>query len=118
MYVPGGTGLTVSMSTLTNIAVATYPRVYVRPMENHELELVTSTCTMSCNALLQDCTRHIYYNKHSKYDWSSILLAFTVMSPFSSTSERAHHAPRPKSSGILQGILVTYGVIWCDVPLG
>jgi hypothetical protein len=41
-----------------NIAVATYLRLYVRPMEKHELELVTSTCTMSCNVLLQDCTRH------------------------------------------------------------
>jgi hypothetical protein len=27
-------------------------------MEKHELELVTSTCTMSCNVLLHDCTRH------------------------------------------------------------
>jgi hypothetical protein len=42
-----------------NIAVATYPRLYVRPMEKHELELVTSTCTMSCNVLLSDCTRHM-----------------------------------------------------------
>jgi hypothetical protein len=42
-----------------NIVAATYPRVYVRPMEKHELELVTSTCTMSCNVLLHDCTRHI-----------------------------------------------------------
>jgi hypothetical protein len=57
MYVPGGTGRTVCFSTLMNIAVVTYPRVYVR-MEKHELELVTSTCTMSCNVLLQDCTRH------------------------------------------------------------
>jgi hypothetical protein len=40
------------------IAVATYPRLYVRPMEKHELELVTSTFTMSCNVLLHDCTRH------------------------------------------------------------
>jgi hypothetical protein len=29
-------------------------------MEKHELELVTSTCTISCNVLLQDCTRHSY----------------------------------------------------------
>jgi hypothetical protein len=41
-----------------NIAVATYPRLYVRPMEKHELAFVTSTCTMSGNVLLQDCTRH------------------------------------------------------------
>jgi hypothetical protein len=41
-----------------NIALATYPRVYVRPMEKQELELVTSTCTMSYNVLLHDCTRH------------------------------------------------------------
>jgi hypothetical protein len=41
-----------------NIAVATYPRLYVRPMEKHELAFVTSTCTMSCNVLLHDCTRH------------------------------------------------------------
>jgi hypothetical protein len=27
-------------------------------MEKHELDLVTSTYTMSCNVLLQDCTRH------------------------------------------------------------
>jgi hypothetical protein len=27
-------------------------------MEKHELELVTSTCTMSGNVLLQNCTRH------------------------------------------------------------
>jgi hypothetical protein len=27
-------------------------------MEKHELELVTSTFTMSCNVLLHDCTRH------------------------------------------------------------
>jgi hypothetical protein len=27
-------------------------------MEKHELELVASTCTMSCNVLLHDCTRH------------------------------------------------------------
>jgi hypothetical protein len=32
--------------------------MYVLPMEKHELELVTSTCTMPCNMLLQDCTRH------------------------------------------------------------
>jgi hypothetical protein len=31
-------------------------------MEKHELELVTSTCTMSCNVLLQDCTRHTNIN--------------------------------------------------------
>jgi hypothetical protein len=43
-----------------NIAVATYPRLYVRLMKKHELELVTSTCTMSCNVLLHDCTRHKY----------------------------------------------------------
>jgi hypothetical protein len=41
-----------------NIAIATYPRLYVRPMEKHELELVTSTCTMSFSVLLQDYTRH------------------------------------------------------------
>jgi hypothetical protein len=41
-----------------NIAVATYPRLYVLPMEKHELAFVTSTCTMSCHVLLQDCTRH------------------------------------------------------------
>jgi hypothetical protein len=46
------------MSTLVNIAVATYQRLYDRPMEKHELESVTSTNTMSCNVLLQDCTRH------------------------------------------------------------
>jgi hypothetical protein len=28
-------------------------------VEKHELAFVTSTCTMSCNVLLQDCTRHI-----------------------------------------------------------
>jgi hypothetical protein len=27
-------------------------------MEKQELKLVTSTCTISCNVLLQDCTRH------------------------------------------------------------
>jgi hypothetical protein len=27
-------------------------------MEKHELELVMSTCTMSCNVPLQECTRH------------------------------------------------------------
>jgi hypothetical protein len=27
-------------------------------MEKHELELVTSNFTMSCNVMLQDCTRH------------------------------------------------------------
>ena len=27
-------------------------------MEKHELELVTSICTMSCNVLLHDYTRH------------------------------------------------------------
>jgi hypothetical protein len=41
-----------------NIAVATYPRLYVHPMEKHELAFVTSTYTMSCNVLLHDCTRH------------------------------------------------------------
>jgi hypothetical protein len=34
------------------------PTMYVLPMEKHELELVTSTCTMSCNILLHDYTRH------------------------------------------------------------
>jgi hypothetical protein len=58
MYVPGGIGRTVRISTLINIALATYPRVYVRPMEKHELELVMSTCTICCNVLLHDCTRH------------------------------------------------------------
>jgi hypothetical protein len=32
--------------------------MYVLPMEEHELEFVTSTCTMFCNVLLQECTRH------------------------------------------------------------
>jgi hypothetical protein len=27
-------------------------------MEKHGLELVTSTCTMPCDVLLQDCTSH------------------------------------------------------------
>jgi hypothetical protein len=45
-------------ATLFLQAVATYPRLYVRPMEKHELELVTSTCTMSYNVLLHDFTRH------------------------------------------------------------
>jgi hypothetical protein len=62
MYVPRGINRTICISTLVNIAVATfvatYPRLYVRPMEKHELELVTSTCTMPCNVLLHDCTRH------------------------------------------------------------
>jgi hypothetical protein len=30
----------------------------VLPIEKHEFELVTSTCTVSGNVLLQDCTRH------------------------------------------------------------
>jgi hypothetical protein len=34
------------------------PTMYVLPMEKHELELVKSTCTMLCNVLLHDCTRH------------------------------------------------------------
>jgi hypothetical protein len=34
------------------------PTFYVFPMEKHDLYLVTSTCTMSCNVLLLDCTRH------------------------------------------------------------
>jgi hypothetical protein len=58
MYVPRGIGRTICISTLMNIAVATYPRLYVRPLETHELEYVTSTCTMSCNVLFHDCTRH------------------------------------------------------------
>jgi chorismate mutase len=49
----------MSIRTLMSIAVATYPRFYVRPMEKHELAFVTSTCTMSCNVLLHDCTRHM-----------------------------------------------------------
>jgi hypothetical protein len=28
-------------------------------MEKHELDFVTSTCTIYCNILLQDCTRYI-----------------------------------------------------------
>jgi hypothetical protein len=32
--------------------------MYILPMEKHESELVTSICTMSCNVLLHDCTRH------------------------------------------------------------
>jgi hypothetical protein len=32
--------------------------MYVLPMEKHELDLVTSTYTMSCNVLLHDYTRH------------------------------------------------------------
>jgi hypothetical protein len=31
----------------------------VLPMEKYKLELVTSTCAMSGNVLLHDCTRHI-----------------------------------------------------------
>jgi hypothetical protein len=40
--------------------------LYVRPMEKHELAFVTSTCTMSCNVLLHDCTRHIITKKHAE----------------------------------------------------
>jgi hypothetical protein len=36
------------------------PTVYVLPMGKHELELVSSTCTMACNVMLHDYTRHIY----------------------------------------------------------
>jgi hypothetical protein len=32
--------------------------MYVLPLEKHELDLVTSTCIISCNVLLQYCTRH------------------------------------------------------------
>jgi hypothetical protein len=32
--------------------------MYVLPMEKRELDLVTSTCTMSCNVLLHECTCH------------------------------------------------------------
>jgi hypothetical protein len=32
--------------------------MYVLPMVKHELDLVTGTYTMSCNVMLQDCTRH------------------------------------------------------------
>jgi hypothetical protein len=32
--------------------------MYVLPMEKHKLDLATSTCTVSCNVLLHDCTRH------------------------------------------------------------
>jgi hypothetical protein len=63
MYVPGGTGRTESISTLMNIVVATYPRVYVRPMEKHELELLSGTYTMYYNVLLHDCTRHTTHAK-------------------------------------------------------
>jgi hypothetical protein len=35
------------------------PTLYVLPMKKHDLELVASTCTMSCNALLHDYTRHM-----------------------------------------------------------
>jgi hypothetical protein len=34
--------------------------LYVLPMEKHELELVTSICTMYCNVTLHNCTRHIF----------------------------------------------------------
>jgi hypothetical protein len=34
------------------------PTVYVLLMEKHALYLVTSTCTMSCNVVLQNRTRH------------------------------------------------------------
>jgi hypothetical protein len=33
-------------------------------MEKHELELVTSTCTMSCNVLLQEIEIEIVYNMY------------------------------------------------------
>jgi hypothetical protein len=32
--------------------------MYALQTEKHELELVTSTYTMSCNVVLHDCTRH------------------------------------------------------------
>jgi hypothetical protein len=35
------------------------PTLYFLPMEKHELELVTSTCTMSCNVLFLECARQI-----------------------------------------------------------
>jgi hypothetical protein len=41
------------------------PTLYVRPMEKYELKLVTSTCIVSCNVLLQDCTRHNIFTSHS-----------------------------------------------------
>jgi hypothetical protein len=30
--------------------------MYVLPMEKHEMDFVTSSCTMSCNVLLHDYT--------------------------------------------------------------
>jgi hypothetical protein len=32
--------------------------MYVLSMEKHELDLVTSICTMSCDVMLQESTRH------------------------------------------------------------
>jgi hypothetical protein len=57
MYEPGGPSSTFRMSISLNCS-KDVPTMYVLPMENHELKLVTRTCTMSCNVLLQDCARH------------------------------------------------------------
>jgi hypothetical protein len=46
--------LSVSIRTLSS----DIPTMYVLPTEKHEFELVTSTCTMYCNVLLHDYTRH------------------------------------------------------------
>jgi hypothetical protein len=48
MYVPGGTGSIVRTSSLPSLNCSSdVPTLYVFPMEKHELDLVTSTCTMS-----------------------------------------------------------------------
>jgi hypothetical protein len=60
MYVPGGIGGRACISTLMNIAVATHARLYVRPMEKHELDLVTSTMYN-----VVQCTVAGLYSSHS-----------------------------------------------------
>jgi hypothetical protein len=52
MYVLGGTGRTLRIRILLKCCSSDVPTLYVRPMEKHEYDILTSTCTMSYNVLL------------------------------------------------------------------
>jgi hypothetical protein len=57
MYVHGGIGSTIRNNTLAKLQ---WQRKHVARSSDGKvwIELVTSTCTMSCNELLHDNTRH------------------------------------------------------------
>jgi hypothetical protein len=72
------------------------PTLYILPMEKHELDLVTSTGTMSCNVMLHYCTRHtrtlsLLIDRRGQPRVTSVVILARKIGPFTVMVRVKHH---------------------------